>query len=301
MKINIAQAFAITKNHTEAWVLQHMSFWQPKAKVQFKKRKWVVRTASEFVSDHGFPFNPETIRRAIRSLETKGLLEIRRAPHPIRPGVLRATWLRLTPKVEHTLVPIEDINKSPVDVGNHISEENSEEASEELSAENIAPSSMSLSKDDSTPSSFEGIIEQQSLDDEETELSKTPIKMPNKLNPKNLLTTLKVLQGHAYPKHPFGDLTGAAFGKAKTILNRFREDGFSDEEISETLELVYYNWFVFRNYLEQNAGMKNSPQFPTLAFLTTNVSYMASFREYKMGWDNEDVENSMVSAEDVVF
>lgn len=279
----------------------HMSYWQPKATVQFGKRKWVVRTAGEFVSDHGFPYNPETIRLAIRNLETKGLLEVRRAPHPIRPGVLRATWLRLTPKVEHELVPIEDINKSPADMGNHITEENSEETSEEISAESIAPSSMSLSTDVSNPSSFEGIIKHQSLNDEETEFSKTPIKMPNKLNPKNLLTALKVWQNHEYPKHPFGDLTGAAFGKAKTILNRFREEDVSDEKIWETLELVYYNWFGFRIYLEQYAGMKNTPQFPTLAFLTTHVSYMASFREYKSGWNNEDEDYDIISGEDIVW
>lgn len=133
--INIAQAYHITQNHCEAWLLQSLMYWQSKATISWENKKWVVRTAREFVEEHGFPFNTETIGKSLRALGAKGLIEKRVAPHPVKPGILRATWIRISDEISSQIVPIEEIFQYQSKPAIHISEETSAENSEEKSTE----------------------------------------------------------------------------------------------------------------------------------------------------------------------
>ncbi len=284
MKINIAQAYAITKNHPEAWVLLHMSYWQPKATVQFGKHKWVVRTASEFVSDHGFPFNAETIRLAIRRLETKGLLEIRRAPHPIRAGVLRATWLRLSPKVEHELVPIEDINKSPADMGNHITEENSEES--------IATCKTSCMKTVST------IEEDYSIEGKNVKNEKY-----EKLRPKILYAFIRECQIKSkdvyipLPEH----MSYSDFRLTQKALSFYRNAALNDDQIRDVIAFAVERWTAVQ--LVGNAsGDKVYSERARLKDLSAHGWSVLKAYEGKFSKQASNPEDyGVVSGEDVVF
>ena len=94
--LSYADAYALTKSRTEAHVLRHISFWQDRAKAKRHGERWVVRTTEEFLKDDFIQVSLKTIRRAIKSLVEKGLIQMFRSVHPFRSGAMASFWLRLT-------------------------------------------------------------------------------------------------------------------------------------------------------------------------------------------------------------
>ena len=236
--INIAQAYHITQNHCEAWLLQSLIYWQSKATISWKNKKWVVRTAREFVEEHGFPFNTETIGKGLRALKEKGLIEKRVGPHPVKPGILRATWVRISDEISAQIVPIEDIFRSQSKPDIHISEETSAETSEEKSTESHHGSSAPVGFPDSG-------IQKTSSGGEGAETNKKNKNVNAKLSAKDLYEHFRKCQIEA--KHvpiPLPDeMTNKSFHKCRTLLSRFKSYGvYEPAQVRDITRYAVHCW-----------------------------------------------------------
>ena len=233
--INIAQAYHITENHCEAWLLQSLTYWQPKATIVWKHKKWVVRTAREFVEEHGFPFNTETIGKGLRALRSKRLIETRIAPHPVKPAILRATWIRISDETYSQIIPIETIFQSRSKLANHISEESSEKTSEEESTECHYGSSAPVhsSSSNSQESSVGGMgIEATAKENNKNENAELCAK---KLY--FLFRDCQIETKHVYVPMP-EKMSAKSFQKSKTLLSKFKK--YSIYEPSQIRDIIRF-------------------------------------------------------------
>lgn len=99
----LEQCYQLVKGRPEAWLLQHLIFWQPKATAMRDGKLWVVRTQEEFREKFKVPYAERTLKRGIMNLEAAGWIERTHGPHPFRNGVIRVTWLRLSDELQEKL------------------------------------------------------------------------------------------------------------------------------------------------------------------------------------------------------
>jgi hypothetical protein len=266
--MNIAHAYKLTGSHPEAWVLQHLNYFS--TKTTKRTDHWIVRTVREFVEEHGFPFHPEVIRRAIKSLVKKGFLLLKHAPHPFKGGILRASWLRLNPNTELGLNTTEEWDYSQPETGTPIvAEETAEEVQKSLMVEPEGTTDKGIS--------LKGI----SAADLKKKFAPKKPKSGTPLKPKSMFQLLKALQSEHVPGHPLGDSSGANLGRCKTILARMRELKMSDSRIEQTYTHLFSRWFEFRTYAQQVGGMKSLQMYPTMAQLTVTTTLAVSFLDQK--------------------
>lgn len=94
-KLTLEDAYVVTKNRPEAWLLRHLVFWQPKAQVKKDGKKWVVRTIKELIEEWNCLWGDRTIKKALASLIRKGFIERVHSYHPFKSGIMHACWLRI--------------------------------------------------------------------------------------------------------------------------------------------------------------------------------------------------------------
>lgn len=73
----------VAYTRAERAVLRQIVFWFPKAKHVRSGRIWLVKSAKEF-QEEGVDFAQATIRRAIRALVGRGVIETAKHFHPFR-------------------------------------------------------------------------------------------------------------------------------------------------------------------------------------------------------------------------
>jgi len=92
MPLTLKDAYSITSSKPQAELLRQISFWQPKATTKRFGKYWIIKTAKEFQAD-GVIYSEITIKRAMKSLREKGLIEVFHSYHPFRTGP-HCSWIR---------------------------------------------------------------------------------------------------------------------------------------------------------------------------------------------------------------
>lgn len=101
MSLSYQDAYKITGSRSEAEILRRISFWQPKATIKHNGEYWIIKTAKEFI-DEGVPYSEITIKRAMKALRKKELIEVFHSYHPFKTGP-HCSWIRLLKSDEELL------------------------------------------------------------------------------------------------------------------------------------------------------------------------------------------------------
>lgn len=270
------QAYKLTNNSAEAWLLRHLSYWGPKAKAKRGDHKYVVRTIREFIDDFDCALSERTLKRALASLLKKGIIDKFQSSHPFRKGMVRSTWLRIVSlTVKGANVSPSKVPDCPLPKGQDVPFHITEGVTVGVTEGNMDEATPVPEKPTPVKPMVLGNMTADELKDKFK--PKKPKKSGKPMGPAKLLELLRAIQAEADPAHPFGDATGKTMGNCKTILTRFREKDVNDEVIDLTLTTVLDRWGDFRQYLESHAAKKNMPEFATIPVLTTHVSNMLSF------------------------
>ncbi len=279
--ISYNEAYSLTKSRPEAFVLQHISHWQPKAKITFNGHTWVVRTAEEFIK-YGATYSEVTIRRAVRSLAKKGLLIVKHKPHPLKSGIMKASWIRIADgHVATKGVKTLPLNRSKVSV-----------QTDQKVSTIIQDNQQDNHQDNTSPPKMAGekITSLKDLSAEEIKKKFKP-KKPNSekpLNPTTLFEFIRAVQHESHPNHPLGDKTGKALGQCKTILQRLRDNhNLSDDQIREVIESVISVWVSFKDHVQITTAKLLHP-FPTLDQMTTHCFHMVTYHQTKSNTSTDD-------------
>ncbi len=284
-KLTLEEAYVVTKNRPEAWLLRHLTFWHPKATAEKDGKKWVVRNVQEFIEDWDCLWGEQTIRKAISSLEKKGLIEKTQSYHPFKAGVMRAFWLRVVPT--NSVNNTESLqHKVPDQSGtkyHSLVQEGYQEELYEVHGDTSPEGKSSLKK-----KKQEGKVKP--LGNKTANTIKKTFKpnLPKKgkiLRATELFNLLRYIQYEADPEHPLGDATGWNMGNCKTILKRLREEGLSDDQIREHLEFLLMHWVEFKDYMVMHAN-KKLPWYATIPVITTNVDHGLLFVKIKKDYED---------------
>lgn len=292
--LSYADAYALTKSRTEAHVLRHISFWQDRAKAKRHGERWVVRTLEEFLQDDFIQVSTRTIKRALASLATKGLIEKFRSVHPFKSGIMTALWVRVTGGKKGQNGPTGGDKMS------------SPEGTKCPSPETGQGTGQGEVVHMAAGASGKKIGSLKGMTGADIKAKHKPKKPPagKTLKPLDLFHLIRAIMADQYPDYPVGDPTGLALGQCKTILKRLRDDhGMEDAQIRSSLEDAYEAWPAFRDYVHKING-KTLHGVPTIAQTTTNVSFLVSFlkQQDSLKLDtSESLPANSTSADDLTF
>lgn len=267
-----------------AMILERLSYWYRYSKLSHDEKLWVVRTLDEWGDEIGI--KPKAYKLALKRLKEEGYLEVRIAPHPFKPHILRSTHYTITDRTK-ALLSLTRSEKAQSNNPKRPYKSGHKEPSNKplkalssiytclLPVLHLDGSAASKTEEAEPAKGDEGVLKQKSAKSvEEVFAAAKKIKVPVKIDPVRDFEKLwKAKVAQYVPTWYQVPWSSAQKVFAKQLVVKIPRD-----MLASAIETLISDWEGFRVFIKKMKGKNfNVPELPDLLFLLKHVESAINF------------------------